>query len=269
MKKRRNRRSGKGLLLGTVLLAAAVSVKVSGMQLGGFEIQVGGKEEELDTGSEAREQEEKEPSPVQEPSQEFSDVEPAETQPPAQSREPERDSAAEPPAVSQTEEVQIGDSWQVSPENAQDDMQAKETESFFADEEEAANSRTKEAQITESPRPTASPAPTAVPSVPDGRREKKAERKSGGKDVSEEVFRRQIQVRKGERMVQLSFRSTQDWYMYSFQINGQEVFYHWEGSWATAGEISWQEGANSIEAAVRTGDGKLYLMDPWMVFFRK
>lgn len=108
--------------------------------------------------------------------------------------------------------------------------------------------------------PTASPTPT-VPEKPkeDSRRQKKRT------VLKKEKFLRQIQVRNGEMFVQISFESSQDWYLYSFQVNGREIYYHWEDSWCTGEEIPWQGGENRIDATVRTGDGKIYDMEPWIV----
>ena len=227
--------------------ATANMTEAGSTQLGGFEIEIGPKEEI---------------------SSDFQ--EPVEEQPPGHEERPvgeqEENSGQEQPSASSKPEAS---SQKTEKEDLTDQIYTKAPEA--PEGEESADSSRGDGKQSEShenlPKrsiaqnaPTASPTPT-VPEKPkeDSRRQKKRT------VLKKEKFLRQIQVRNGEMFVQISFESSQDWYLYSFQVNGREIYYHWEDSWCTGEEIPWQGGENRIDATVRTGDGKIYDMEPWIV----
>ena len=237
----------------TIILesAAANMTEAGSTQLGGFEIEVGPKEEfspdsqepveEQSPGHEERPVGEKEESS----GQDFGQGQPsASSKPEASGQEEKKDDLPDQSYV-QTPEVPGGEE---STDSSRGDGKQSESHENLPKRSIAQNA------------PTASPTPT-VPEKPkeDSRRQKKRT------VLKKEKFLRQIQVRNGEMFVQISFESSQDWYLYSFQVNGREIYYHWEDSWCTGEEIPWQGGENRIDATVRTGDGKIYDMEPWIV----
>lgn len=233
-------------------LAWSASVGAESTTLGGFEIQVGG-EGESDVAEETP------PEPITEPpkADEKPISEPTENFLPEVTQEPQQISQGTEESAAKVQKEEGTEAPAAQTEGGIEAAKNRETEQGSGTEMEE--------PVRESTGPQPSPTPTLDPGAEKSRREvSETER---GKVRQKEGFQRQVQVRGGERLIQISFCSSQDWYLYSFQVNGREIFYHWEGMWCTGEGGIWKEGENQIEAVVCTGDGKVHEMTPWILCF--
>lgn len=78
-------------------------------------------------------------------------------------------------------------------------------------------------------------------------------------------FLRQLKIKDGQMAPQISLEGQGDWYVYSFQVNQREVYFHWEGSWCTGEKVQWKRGRNEIRVLARTKTGDFLYMEPWIV----
>lgn len=110
-----------------------------------------------------------------------------------------------------------------------------------------------------------SPSASAAPTLAAEKRqaEEEADKKEDKKVPV--IFKKQLLTRQGEKIPRICAEADQDWYLYSFQVNQREVYCQWEGRWCVAAGVQWKEGENWVEAAVRTGDGRIHYMEPWLV----
>lgn len=242
-----------GLCCAAVLKTVS-AVEAENTQLGGFEIEIGGKNEEFvaqpqDSG--------------EKPQDNFSVPPPEDSETSIDSASEEKKEPSSFPQTSDTGENSDEQNLESSNRQVPESWRTETVgESYESREENQKNDKKMydESKVQQTQRNSSTPKLTE-------RLESEKEQEEYIQE--EEKFLRQIQVQKGEMSVQLSFRSSQDWYLYSFQVNGKEIYYHWENSWCTGEDIPWQEGENQVDAVVRTGDGRFHDMEPWIILRQK
>lgn len=225
---RKRKRIRRWMMVAAGVGLTAVSVAADSLDLGGFQVEVEGEQEKPPVTAKPTE------SPVP-------------TQPPQPVQEPVQELTPEP-----------------IPEAVPEETPTEELEGDF-DEPTAVMEKFQDADSTRENFPdTAVTENSAVTPALDAQNVKKKvtenkETKAGVK------FLRQLKIKDGQMAPQISLESQRDWYVYSFQVNQREVYFHWEGRWCTGEGVQWRRGRNEIRVLARTKTGDFLYMEPWIV----
>ena len=212
----------------------AVSAAADSLDLGGFQVEVEGEQEK--------------PPVTAKPAEP-----PVPTQPPQPVQEPVHEPVQEPVQELAPEPI---------PEPVQEETPAQALENDF-DEPTAATGEFQDADRTREnfPDTAVTEKPVLTPTLDTQNVEKKE-----GKETKAGVkFLRQLKIKDGQMAPQISLEGQGDWYVYSFQVNQREVYFHWEGSWCTGEKVQWKRGRNEIRVLARTKTGDFLYMEPWIV----